>query len=70
MTDEATPTPEPTPETPSAKVTLPVGQEFQVTTHHEYIAQKLGVKLEQVFFEIKTDIENGVHHLIGYFRGT
>lgn len=48
-----------------ASVTLPVGQEFQVAVHHQNIAERLGLKVEEVFFELVHDIETGVHTLIG-----
>lgn len=48
-------------------VTRPIGQEFPVTDH-ESIAAKLKAKFEHIEFIIQTDVENGVHKLVGWVK--
>jgi hypothetical protein len=71
----ATPSATPAPSTPvapastaageSSYIVHPIGKEFEVAVHHQSIAEKLGVEIKDVFFEIETAIERGVHRLIG-----
>lgn len=50
-------------------ITRPLGMEFPVTDH-ESIAAKLKTEVEHVYYEIETDLENGVHRLKGWLKGS
>lgn len=45
----------------------PLGEEFPLTDH-ESIAAKLVAKVEEVFYHLETDVEAGVHRLIGWMK--
>ena len=63
------PPPAPATEPTVHTVTRPLGMEFPVTDH-ESIAAKFGAKVEHLFYEIETDLENGVHRLRGWLKGS
>lgn len=51
------------------EVEQPIGTEFSLTVH-ESIAAKFGAKIEEVFYHLETDVENGVHRLQGWLKPT
>lgn len=61
--------PEPTVGQPTVthEVVRPIGEEFPLTDHQS-IAAKLKAEFEHIEFIVQTDVEAGVHKLVGWLK--
>lgn len=49
------------------EVVRPIGEEFPLTDHQS-IAAKLKAEFEHIEFIVQTDVEAGVHKLVGWLK--